>query len=184
VIRSIASLLLVLGCGGDCIPKDIKNADAFAVNSVPSSDVRVIGSANELRATIDTAHVSFPQATGQVYRAAPLEDPAVHEANARKGLDEFVAATNFATTAIALVHAGGARASLRGLVTRGPTTTLYFTGVCSTCGGGDPGSYYTNAAAEDAARAERTELVRVPKGSRVVFEQCSIECGPCPSNVP
>ncbi|HEY2370096.1 MAG TPA: hypothetical protein VGH87_27045, partial [Polyangiaceae bacterium] len=84
----------------------------------------------------------------------------------------------------ALVRAGADRASLRGQKTKDATTTLYFTGICSTCGGGNPGSYEDARESEEAARAERTELVRVPKGSRVVVEVCETHCGTCPTNVP
>ena len=67
--------------------------------------------------------------------------------------------------------------------TNGPTT-LYYASVCSPCGGGNPGSYEDARAAVEAARAERTELVRVPKSSRVVVKECATDCGTCPSNVP
>lgn len=181
-MRSLAFFFL-LGCGGDCIPKGVKSADAFAVNSSPANDVRVVHSADELRAAVGGAHISFPM-SGRASRAAEPADPAVDEANAHKRLDEFVAATNFAATDIALVRAGEARAWLRGLATNGPTTTLYYTTLCSPCGGGNAGSYYDAADAEQSSRAARTELVRVPKSSHVVVKECSAECGTCPTNVP
>ena len=182
--RSIA-LLFLLGCGGDCIPKDVKNAETFDVNSAPPVDVRVVHSADELRAAIGGAHLSFPTPEYERQsRAVEPADPVKDEANAQKRLDEFIAATNFATTAIAIVHAGGARASLDGLAANGPTTTLYFSGVCSACGGGNPASAYEASERAAAARADRTQLVRVPKDARVVIKQCSTECGTCPSNVP
>jgi len=181
VIRSIAALLFVIGCGGDCIPKEAATPASFAVNSAASDDMHVVHSADELRAAIGNANISFPPLQGH---AAAIPDPATTEADARKALDDFIAATTFATTDVALVRAGDERAMLRGSTTRADATTLYFTGVCSTCAGGNPASYYDAAAAENAARAKRTMLVRVPKGSRVVVAQCSTECGTCPTNVP
>ncbi|HEY2369878.1 MAG TPA: hypothetical protein VGH87_25940 [Polyangiaceae bacterium] len=182
-MRSFALIaVFAIGCGGDCIPKEAVTAASFAVNSAPASDVRVVHSADELRAATTGAHLSFPPSP-RVHRDVP-SDPTSEETNARKLLDEFIAATNFATTEIALVHAGGERALLRGLATSGPTTTIYFTGVCSACAGGNPGSYYDAAEAEKEARADRTELVRVPRGLHVVLHVCSIECGSCARNVP
>lgn len=177
--------VFAIGCGGDCIPKGATTPATFAVNSTPSTDVRVVHSADEVRAAIGGAHLSFPQPSPtRSGRAAEPADPAADEANAHKRLDEFVAATNFATTDIALIRAGNARASLRGQTTKDATTTVYYTGVCSTCAGGNPGSYYDAAEAEQEARADRTELVRVPKNAHVVIKECATECGTCPTNVP
>jgi hypothetical protein len=180
VIRSIVLCALVLGCGGECIPKEAKNAESFAIDDAAKTDVRLVRSADDLRAAIGNAHLSFPQANNVAH-----VEPEATEAEAHKRLDEFIAATNFTTSDVALVQAGGGeRALLRGLTTKDATTTLYFTGVCSTCGGGNPGSYESARASEEAARTPRTELVRVPKGARVVVQMCSMECGSCSSNVP
>lgn len=179
MIRSIAALLFVLGCGGDCIPKEAATPAAFAVDVAPQSDVHIVNSEAELRSMFANVHVSFPPPPGVARQEADT-----NELGARQRLVEFAAGTNFTTMDLALVHAGGARAVLRGVTTKDATTTLYYSGVCSACGGGNPSSYEDARASEQAARADRTEIVRVPKGSRVVVKECATECGTCSSNVP
>ena len=178
-MRFFAALFL-LGCGGDCIPKDAVTPAAFAVDVTPSSDVHMVDSARELTMTLgENTHISFPPPPSTARQEADTT-----EMGARERLHAFVDATNFATTQLALVHAGGARAILQGVTTKNGTTTLYYTGACSPCGGGNPGSYESARASEEAAHADRTEIVRVPRGAHVVVKQCETNCGTCPTNVP
>jgi len=152
----ILALVLVsfVGCG-DCIPSSVKSAASVGVAGAPATSLKSARSGDELKS------VSGP------------------------GVEAFVAATDFATTDVALVRAGGGdRARLAGETTSGDRVTLYFTGQCSPCGGGNPGSYQDAKNAQDAAEAPRTELVRVPKGARVEVRVCGAECGACTTNVP
>ena len=172
--------VFAIGCGGDCIPKEAVTAASFPINVAPTVDVHIVNSAAEFRSMLGNARVSFPTPPRVAGQEADTNELVAHER-----LVQFVEGTNFTTTDLALVRAGGARSVLRGVTTNknGPTT-LYYAGTCSPCGGGNPGSYEDARASEEAARAERTELVRVPKGSHVVVKECSTECGTCPTNVP
>ena len=96
----------------------------------------------------------------------------------------FVAATDFRASDVALVRAGEDRQRLAGSKTRGDRVTLYYVASCSPCGGGNPGSYADAEAADAARRAPRTDLVRIPKGSRVEIKACDAKCGTCPTDVP
>ena len=161
-MKSLALVLsfFFVGCG-DCIPSSVTSPASFSVGGAPAQTIAVAHSADELRAALANAKVS-----------------------SKENLDAFVAGTSFVTTDVALVRAGGERARLAGAKTDRDRVTLYFTGQCSPCAGGDPGSYYEAAAEHEAAHAERTELVRVPKGARVDVRVCATSCGQCPTNVP
>ena len=150
----LVSALVLGGCGGECLPSSLATAASITVAGAPRGDVVVARSA------------------GEVGGAA---DPRVAA---------FVAATDFRTSDVALVRAGDDRQRLAGTKTSGSLVTVYYVGSCSPCGGGNPGSYYDAVAADQAARAGRTDLVRVPKGAQVAVHACAAECGTCPTNVP
>ena len=177
-MKEVALALCLVACGGPCIPREATSAASFAVDVAPTVDVHIVSSSAELDVMIDqNTRISFPSTVAR-------QEADTGELSARQRLIEFRNATNFATTDIAMVRAGGARSSLRGIVTSGATTTIFFSSSCSPCAGGNPGSYEQAREAEEAGRAERTELVRVPKNTHVVAKECTQECGTCPSNVP
>ena len=176
-MKALALAIFFVGCG-DCIPSSVASAASFPVQGVPAK--AVAHSADELHAALANAKPFVPPQSPGV---AATDDAARSKA-AHDQLDAFVAATSFATSDVALVRAGADRARLAGAKTDGDRVILYFTGMCSPCAGGNPGSYYEAQAAENAARAERTELVRVPKNARVEVRVCETECGRCPTNVP
>ncbi len=96
----ILALALVSFIGcGDCIPSSVKSAASVGAAGAPASSLKIARSGDELKS------VSGP------------------------GVEAFVSATNFATTDVALVRAGGGdRARLVGETTSGDRVTLVFHG--------------------------------------------------------
>jgi hypothetical protein len=154
----LASSIFFVGCG-DCIPSSAVNASSVALDGPPARALAVTHSPDELGAALAGKWV-------------------------KEQLDGFVAATNFATTDVALIRAGGERARLAGQTVDGARVTLYFTGMCSPCPGGNGASYQEAQLGYNAAYTERTEVVRIPKGAHVDVRVCAKTCERCPTNVP
>lgn len=154
----LALSIFFVGCG-ECLPSSVQHVSSVTLDGPPVQSLAIAHSADELRASLGARWT-------------------------KERLDAYVAETTFGTTDVALVRAGDDRARLAGETVEGNRVTLYFTGGCPACAGGNPTSYEEAKSAYDTAHAARTELVRVPKGAHVEVHVCQSSCGQCPTNVP